>query len=108
MEGGRRYEQGVNGDIEYLHKELSSLLLLAFSFFSSLLNFPRNFFFFSQVRGAFTFFHSGADSKVEKTEVKGITSVTLAIREYNFYGMPTKIRMLNSRRSHAITAGSVV
>lgn len=49
-----------------------------------------------------------ADSNIEKTKVKGVRSVTLEIWEYNFYGTPTKVQMLNSRRTHAITAGSVV
>lgn len=49
-----------------------------------------------------------ADSNIEKTKEKGVRNVTLEIWEYNFYGMPTKVQMLNSRRTQAITAGSVV
>lgn len=48
-----------------------------------------------------------AGSNTEKTKVKGVRSVTLEIWEYNFYGTPTKIQMLNSRRTNAIIAGSV-
>lgn len=44
------------------------------------------------------------DFKVSTFKVKTVISVILGILEYNFCDTPTKIRMLNFKRSHVIKA----
>lgn len=102
--------QEVIEDIECLYKDRSFHYCYYLNFHSFLLALISHTIFF------FCFFHvrddepepavvqRTTDFKVSTFKVKTVRSVILGILEYNFCDTPTKIRMLNFKRSHVIKA----